>query len=120
MRLSWIVVLLLSQEFSVDANPQERSLGRGAKMKIRSSTSHREFKKEVEKLRRIPQRLSSRELLGLPDFYRVSREPLYVRPYPIMVPSICFNNRLINDLPCAKGAQHLHISQKAEALENLI
>jgi hypothetical protein len=37
-------------------------------MKIRGSTSNREFKKKVEKLRRVPQRLSSRELLGLPDF----------------------------------------------------
>jgi hypothetical protein len=68
MGLSGIVALLLSQKFSVDSNPQERALGGGTEMKIRGSTSNREFKKKVEKLRRVPQRLSSRELLGLPDF----------------------------------------------------
>jgi hypothetical protein len=66
MRLSWIVALLLSKELSIHSDSKERSVWRGTEMQVRGPTSHREFKKQVEKPRRISERLGSRELFSVP------------------------------------------------------
>jgi hypothetical protein len=67
MRLSWIVALLLSKELSIHSDSKERSVRRGTEMQVRGPPSHREFKKQVEKPRRIPERLRSREIFGVSD-----------------------------------------------------